>query len=263
MKNLRGRFPLRKWGLRGGELKGSMLKQGKVISTVLAESKHAKDITPAEARRNDKPDECATLLGTHNHLSTTQQGDWLAVPQPCISKPTVGRIRKANQWIRRARQFAELQWTHARTGYSTKHQEGTGRTQGRHITAATDPLINGSVDSFGLEVAQADTTLHVDFGWRSQGFDFGSGTLGVAHVHVRHCTFSPPSLENSDTCMQRLFNSAVFQPSVWLAARFLDQTWGTGWNRRQTLCHQLSHHPWMLATNERNLTVGADGSDAG
>ena len=171
------------------------------------------------------------------------------MPQPCISKPTVGRIRKANQWIRRARQFAELQWTHARTGYSTEHQEGTGRTQGRDITAATDPLINGSVDFFGLEVAQADTTLHVDFGWRSQGFDFGSGTLGVAHVHVRHCTFSSPSFWN--------------QPSVWLTARFLDQTWGTGWNRRQTLCHRLSHYPWMLATNERDLTVGADGSDVG
>ena len=37
-----------------------------------------------------------------------------------------------------------------------------------------------------LEVAQAETRMHVDLALRSQGSEFGSGTFGVGHAHVRH-----------------------------------------------------------------------------
>ena len=59
----------------------------------------------------------------HNHLSTTQQGNWMAgqarpdlscqisLAQQCVPSPTMGQIQKANAWVRRAHQFADLKLT--------------------------------------------------------------------------------------------------------------------------------------------------------
>ena len=63
---------------------------------------------------------------------------------------TVVQIRRANAWVRRAHQFADLKLTFlsippeklrlvTHTDNSSKDQDGTGRTQGGYIIGATDP----------------------------------------------------------------------------------------------------------------------------
>ena len=61
----------------------------------------------------------------------------ISLAQQCMPSPTVEQIRRANEWVRRAHQFAELTLTffvHSTeklyTDYSSKDQDGTGRTQG-------------------------------------------------------------------------------------------------------------------------------------
>ena len=41
--------------------------------------------------------------------------------------------------------------------------------------------------TLGMEIARADTRMHVDTGRRGQSFGFIIGTLGMDHAHVCHC----------------------------------------------------------------------------
>ena len=61
----------------------------------------------------------------------------------------MGQIRRANAWVRRAHQFADMKLTFLsippgklrfvkHTDYSSKDPDGTGRTQGGYIIGATD-----------------------------------------------------------------------------------------------------------------------------
>ena len=134
-----------------------------LIFQVYSPRRHnATEVKPAKTRRNAKPDDYATTFEIHNHLSTIQQGNWLAgqsladlscqisLAQQCMPSPRVGQIQRANAWVRLAHQFADLKLTFlsippeklrfvSRTDYSSKDQDGTGRTQGGYIIGATDP----------------------------------------------------------------------------------------------------------------------------
>ena len=44
---------------------------------------------------------------------------------------------------------------------------------------------------------------------------------------------------------------------------FVTEPGSTNWNGRQTLCHRLSHRPWMPAAGERDVAVETGGTDAG
>ena len=108
MKRLCDRFPFRKWISGSGEFTGSWLEQQKDFSIVQSQKTYATEVKPAKARRNAKPDDCATPFEIHNHLSTTQQSKWLAgqtrpdlscqisLAQQCLPSPTVAHIRGAN-----------------------------------------------------------------------------------------------------------------------------------------------------------------------
>ena len=78
MKRLRARFPLRKWLTGKGEFTGSSLDHQTDFSIVQSQETYATGVKPAETRRNAKPDDCATPIEIHDHLSTTQEGNWLA-----------------------------------------------------------------------------------------------------------------------------------------------------------------------------------------
>ena len=68
----------------------------------------------------------------------------------------VGQIRRANAWVRRAHQFADMKLTFlckppeklrfdTHTDHSSKYQDGTGRKQGGYIIGATDPSMGAGV----------------------------------------------------------------------------------------------------------------------
>ena len=100
MKRLRARFPFRKWITGKGEFR---LLVGTAARFFLC----AVSGEPAETRRNAKPDDCSTPFEIHNHLFTTQQGNWLAgqtrpdsscqfsLAQYCMPTPTVGTDSKS------------------------------------------------------------------------------------------------------------------------------------------------------------------------
>ena len=154
MKRLRARFPFRKWITGKGEFR---LLVGTAARFFLC----AVSGEPAETRRNAKPDDCSTPFEIHNHLFTTQQGNWLAgqtrpdsscqfsLAQYCMPTPTVGQIRRANACVRRVHQFADLKLTFLsippeqlrfviHTDFSSKYQDETGRAKGEHYWA-TNP----------------------------------------------------------------------------------------------------------------------------
>ena len=131
---------------------------------------YATGVKPAKTRWNAKPGDCATPFDIPNHLSATQQGNWLAgQTRPDLScqislympSPSVRQIRRANAWVRRAHQFE------------------------------------------GIEIAQAEIRMHVDLNCKSQCSELGAGTLGVGHVHARHGSVPAFCLENKDTYIQR------------------------------------------------------------
>ena len=105
MTRLRARFPVLKWVSGSGEFTGSWSEQQADFSFVQSQKTYPTDVKPAETRRNEKPDDCATPFEIHNHLSTTQQGNWLAgqtrpdlncqinLAQQYMPSCTVGQIR--------------------------------------------------------------------------------------------------------------------------------------------------------------------------
>ncbi|CAK0792131.1 unnamed protein product, partial [Prorocentrum cordatum] len=162
MEKLRARFPFRKWVTGSGEFTGSVLTQRADYSIVQSQSEYTKGITPAKTRKSARPDDVALPSEVHNHISTTQQGNWLAgqtrpdlscqisFSQQIMPHPTVGQIRRSNAWVRRAKQFHEISVTFqsivperlrfvCHSDYSSKDLDGTGRTQGGYIIGATDP----------------------------------------------------------------------------------------------------------------------------
>ncbi|CAK0862474.1 unnamed protein product [Prorocentrum cordatum] len=162
MKKLRARFPFRKWVTGSGEFTGSVLTQRADYSIAQSQSEYTKGITPAKTRKSARPDDVALPSEVHNHISTTQQGNWLAgqtrpdlscqisFSQQIMPHPTVGQIRRSNAWVRRAKQFHEISVTFqsivperlrfvCHSDYSSKDLDGTGRTQGGYIIGATDP----------------------------------------------------------------------------------------------------------------------------
>ena len=173
------------------ESETSVLEQQLDFSTVQSQETYATGVKTAKTRRNAKPDDFATPFEIHNHLSTTQQGNlvgWadraiflscqISLAQQYMPSPTV-QIRSANAWVRRTHQVADLKLTFlnippeqlrfvTHTDYSSKDQDGTGRTQGGYIVGATDPsMLAGHVAQWGrghpgMEIAQAETRMHVD-----------------------------------------------------------------------------------------------------
>ena len=159
----------------------SALEQRQDFSTVQSQFVYAKDIETARTRRSAKLDVCATPFGIDSHLSTTQQGNWLAertrpelscqmsLVDQCLPSPTVGQIRRANRWLRRARQFADLRWMFlgilpkdlcfvVHPDYPSKDQDETARTEGGYIIVATNPTTNaGALAPWSLE-----TSSHVN-----------------------------------------------------------------------------------------------------
>ena len=72
--------------------------------------------TSNQTRGGTRRQDCATPCEIHNHLSTTQPENLLAVQKhslalQCMSSPTVGQIRTANHWVHRARQFADVRFS--------------------------------------------------------------------------------------------------------------------------------------------------------
>ena len=143
-----------------------------------------KPTTKRDRDEMQNPTDYATPLEIHNHLSTIQQGNWLAgqsladlscqisLAQQCMPSPRVGQIQRANAWVRLAHQFADLKLTFlsippeklrfvSRTDYSSKDQDGTGRTQGGYIIGSDRPVhrsgMHGAVVAAGVEVVQAET----------------------------------------------------------------------------------------------------------
>ena len=85
MKRLLARFPVLKWVSGSGEFTGSWSEQQADFSFVQSQKTYPTDVKPAETRRNEKPDDCATPSEIHNHLSTTQQGNligWADTARP-------------------------------------------------------------------------------------------------------------------------------------------------------------------------------------
>ena len=155
---------------------------------------YATGVKPAKTRRN--------------HLSTTQQGNWLSgqtrpdlscqlgLAQQYMPSPTVGQIPRANAWVCRADQFADLKLTFLsippeqlrfviHTDCSSKDQDGTGRTQGGYIIGTTDPSMGaGHVAPWAHKLKQGCTST---LAGEAKALSSGLGHFGTDHVHVCHC----------------------------------------------------------------------------
>ena len=166
----------------------SVLEQRDDSFTVHSQPVHAEDIETARTRRSAKLDVYATPFVIDGHLSAPQQGNWLAeqtrperscqmsLVDQCMPSPTVRQVRRSNRWVRRARQFADLRLPFlgsrpndlcfvVHTDYPLKDQDGTGRAQNNCCDQIHDECgISGSVELLGVEVAEAETSLHVNFG---------------------------------------------------------------------------------------------------
>ena len=183
MKILRARLFFRKCGTLVVESSlESVLEQRDDLFIVHSQPVHAEDIETTRTIRSAKLDVCATPFVIDGHLSTSQQGNWLAEQtqlhrqlghaRQCVKSPTVGQIRRENRWVRRARQFADLRLTFlgirpkdlrfvVHTDYPLKDQDGTGRAQNNCCDQIHDECgSSGSVE----EVAEAETSSHVNFG---------------------------------------------------------------------------------------------------
>ena len=207
----------------------SVLEQRQDFSTVQSQPVHAKDVETARTRRSAKLDVCATPFGNDSHLSTTQQGNWLAeqtrpelscqmsLVDQCMPSPTVGQIPRANRWVRRARQFADLRWMFlgilpkdlcfvVHPDYPSKDQDETGRTEGGYIIVATNPTMNaGALAPWSLE-----TSSHVNLGqvkpwyWVLVWYTWSvhphccavSSFLFCKQKHI-HPVFLPPSVSST------------------------------------------------------------------
>ena len=185
--------------------------------------RRATGVKPAKTRRNAKPDDCATPIEVHNHLSSTptrQLVGWadtaccqISLAQQCMPSPTVGQIRRANAWVRQTHQVADLKLTFLsippeqlrfviHTDHSSKDQDGTGRTQGGYIFGATDPSMGAG--HRGMEIAQAETRMHVDtVRERPKALSSGLGHLEWIMCVFATVLFSAFSLVNRDAYIQR------------------------------------------------------------
>ena len=78
-----------------------------LFSMVQSQKAYATDVKPAKTRRNAKPDDCATPLEIHNHLSAAPQGRLTRQTRPdlscqislahwCMPSPTVVQVWRAN-----------------------------------------------------------------------------------------------------------------------------------------------------------------------
>ncbi|CAK0795301.1 unnamed protein product [Prorocentrum cordatum] len=185
MKKLRARFPFRKWVTGSGEFTGSVLTQRADYSIVQSQSEYTKGITPARTRKSARPDDVALPSEVHNHISTTQQGNWLAgqtrpdlscqisFSQQIMPHPTVGQIRRSNAWVRRAKQFHEISVTFqsivperlrfvCHSDYSSKDLDGTGRTQGGYIIGESK-LLKASLGHLEWIMCSFAATLYPTF----------------------------------------------------------------------------------------------------
>ena len=91
----------------------------------------------------------STSTATWADTARSELPDQLSLAQQCMPSPTVGQIRRANARVRRAHQFTDLKLKFLslppeqrrfvkHTDYSSKDQDGPGRTQGGYIIGATD-----------------------------------------------------------------------------------------------------------------------------
>ena len=242
---------------------------------VQSQEAYATGVNPTKTRRNAKPNDCATPFEIHNHPSATQQGNRLAgQTRPDLSCQISTAVRRAHASVRRAHQFADLKLTFLsippeqlrfvlHTDYSSKDQDGIGRTQGGYIIGATDPSMGagtrGAVVTTGVEVAQTETRMHVNTGQRGQSFEFGVGTPPVGHVHVCHgfvpphsvwktgtraSSGSPPSMSSTARACLTLYQNLVLRLE-WTALR-----------------HRHGYHSWMPETDGGDSSLGTDGFDA-
>ena len=83
------------------------------------------------------------------------------------------------------------------------------------------------------------------------------GISGAGQRMFATALFSALCLEHRATYIHRFSTTSVIDYKSVVELR--DQTWSA--DRRQTLCHRPSHHPWMPATNERDFAVERDGAE--
>ena len=189
MAKLRKRFPFRKRVVGEGEFTGSLLNQLPDFTIVQSQAECAHKVSKAVVRKRAPLNAPALPSEISGFLSTTQQGNWLqgqtrpdlsvqiSLAQQLMPTPTVGQIKNANAWTRRAKQFSDtviyfnpvpveqLSFI-VHTDYSSKDQDGSGRTQGGYIIGVTDSgMACGKMSSLGSDLLeklqdQARSCLH-------------------------------------------------------------------------------------------------------
>ena len=91
----------------------------------------------------------STAIGWPDRHGQTSAAISVWHTQQCMQSPTVGQIRMANAWVRRARQSADWKLTFlsipperirlvTQTDYSSNDPDGTGRSQNAYIMGATE-----------------------------------------------------------------------------------------------------------------------------
>ena len=86
-----------------------------------------------------------------------------------------------------------------------------------------------------------------------RSFEFWFGTLSGSCPRSLPASFIVFCLGHREPYIQRFFSHSCHRLQE--CVRLRGQTRGTTLNRRQTLCHRLSHQPWMLATTERDFAA--------
>ena len=225
---LRQRFPFRKWRVRSGEFCGAMYSQDQDGTIHMNMKTSAEKIRPANITKNMnseallEPHQVKVLRainGSLNWLASQSRPDLsvqTSLSQQCFPCPKVKHLRQANNIVRRARQFSDLNITFKPIPVQNLtvvcHSDAAFANVGDHtqagfVIAFTDKALNDSVmshwnpvvwRSFKLSRAVSSTLAA-----EAQSMAVATGTVEWLSLIVSELLEGPFDLRSCRNVMQK------------------------------------------------------------